>query len=96
MGELSDSDSEGLELSSLDGVSWLVCVIDEDISSPEAGLLLVVPDPVPLLDEPLPLPDPEPELDCAPETAEPLFWSFEGTLSLLRLLICDWSCFFDF
>jgi hypothetical protein len=70
--------------------------MDEDISSPEAGLLLVVPDPVPLLDEPLPLPDPEPELDCAPETAEPLFWSFEGTLSLLRLLICDWSCFFDF
>ena len=47
--------------------------MDEEISVPEAGLLLVVTDAVPLLEEPLPLPDPEPELDCAPETAEPLF-----------------------
>lgn len=59
-------------------------------------MLLDVTDPDPLLEVALPLPDPEPELDWAPETAEPLFWSFEGTLSLLRLLICDWSCFLDF
>lgn len=75
-------------------MSWLVCVIEEEISSPEAGLLLEVADPDPLLEVALPLPDPEPEDDCAPETAEPLFWSFEGTLSLFRLLICDWSYFF--
>ena len=60
-------------------------MIEDEISSPEAGLLLVAPDPdTPLLSVALPLPDPDAELDYTFETLEPLFWSFEGTLSLFR------------